>query len=694
MQCEKCLNIFFAVEVCELLSNTINFEIHLEDNKIIRQYQTELATPGLQGNNCIIVAPTGTGKTLVACMIICENLNRHGRKGKVLYLVTKIPLASQQCEEIKHHINGATVMHVTGESSSSFSLSTLLSTHDIVVCTADLLKNDLYTKNILLKDISLIVFDECHHCKGRSPYASIMIEYLKNKLRQGETQLPQIIGLTASPGAGDSRKPDLNKTIDHLMTLGAMMDADAGYITVKENLAELQSFTSKTQYKVVPIPGRRISDDFQTLLLKYIKKLDSVIQKVTGKLATQSFSEQGYVNHLSALLRESKLRSDAEKERNIRAIIEHLQHYTKILQFYFDYEYEDSLSVMRNKLRSPRKEKATEVEIQLQEMLETFHQEVQQVASTTNPKLDRLKELLFVNFHGSADNRAIIFVTEVDNAVKMKEWILQQPELNGCIQAGVVTGHGKHEFKGMTQEEQNAVIKNFRDGKLNLLVATSVLEEGIDIPACNLIIRYQHVTNEIALIQSKGRARAMDSKCYAIIGKGTPKEFQEIQNEEKHHLVTVAIESHLQPISKWVSKLCKIQKESIDKAEREEKLAEEQKKLHKIEDIQVLCGTCDSFVCHGKDLRRIYTQHVVISEDIYSKYTRKEHEKPFVRGGTEMKYRIHCNECDHPWGVETVWPKVGRAMPCLGCDKFVFVTKDGRDTFKKWKDVTFSVSEM
>ena len=130
---------FFAVEVSELLSNPINFEIHLEDKKIIRQYQTELATPGLQGNNCIIVAPTGTGKTLVACMIICENLNRHGRKGKVLYLVTKIPLASQQCEEIKHHINGATVMHVTGESSSSFSLSTLLSTHDIVVCTADLL---------------------------------------------------------------------------------------------------------------------------------------------------------------------------------------------------------------------------------------------------------------------------------------------------------------------------------------------------------------------------------------------------------------------------------------------------------------------------------------------------------------------------------------------------------------------------
>jgi len=59
-------------------------------------------------------------------------------------------------------------------------------------------------------------------------------------------------------------------------------------------------------------------------------------------------------------------------------------------------------------------------------------------------------------------------------------------------------------------------------------VATSVLEEGIDVPACNLVIRYQHVTNKISLVQSKGQARAAGSKCYAIISKGTLKEFQEM----------------------------------------------------------------------------------------------------------------------------------------------------------------------
>ena len=60
------------------------------------------------------------------------------------------------------------------------------------------------------------------------------------------------------------------KTIDHLATLGALMDVDAGYITVKENLAELHQFTSKTEFSKVPMPGRISDNDFQSLLYKYI----------------------------------------------------------------------------------------------------------------------------------------------------------------------------------------------------------------------------------------------------------------------------------------------------------------------------------------------------------------------------------------------------------------------------------------
>jgi len=642
---------------------------------VIHQYHIELATAGLQGNNCIIAAPTGIGKILVACMIICEKLNLHSRKRKVLYLVTKISLAIQQCEKIKHYIKGA---RVTEESCNSFPLSNLLSTHDTVVCTAGLLKNDLQTKNILLKDISLIVFDECHRCRGQSPYASIMIDYLKIKLSKEEAQLPQIVGLTTATAAG-GLDSDFRKTIDHLVMLSAMMDANAGYITVQEN------FQRKLQYKIVSIPGQRISDDFQTLLLKYIEKLDSDIQKFTGKRASNGFREQGYINHLSNLLRESKMRSDVEKERNIRVIIEHLQHYTKILQYYIDYEFEDSLLATHSKLRSPKKEKATEVEKRLQKMLENFHQEVQQVTRTKNSKLSKIKEMIDENFQGTTDSRrrAIIFVTGVDHAIKMNEWISKQPEWRSHVQAGVITGKGKNGIKGMSLEEKNAVLKDFCEGRLNLLVATPVkaLKKANDIPACNLIIQYQHFTHGMK------SALGMDSECFAIIGKLTPKEFQETRNEER---VTVVIKNHLQPISRWISKLHAIQKEIIT---REVKLTEEQK-IHKFEDFQVLCGTCDSLVCHGQDLRFYKENYVVISEGITKKYTRKEFEEPFVRIGAEIKCIINCAECGHDWGVEKLWPEVGRPLPCLGCKNFGFVTKDGRAIFKKWSKTNFSILNM
>lgn len=53
----------------------------------------------------------------------------------------------------------------------------------------------------------------------------------------------------------------------------------------------------------------------------------------------------------------------------------------------------------------------------------------------------------------------------------------------------------------VNQAEQRDVLTKFHKGEINLLIATTVAEEGLDIPACNFVIRYGLVTNEIAMIQ-------------------------------------------------------------------------------------------------------------------------------------------------------------------------------------------------
>lgn len=91
------------------------------------------------------------------------------------------------------------------------------------------------------------------------------------------------------------------------------------------------------------------------------------------------------------------------------------------------------------------------------------------------------------------------------------------------------------------QQEQKDTIRNFRQGTLNLLISTSVAEEGLDIPECNLVVRYGLLTNEIAQQQASGRARARDSQYSVVAQKGGREVRRELINEHLEELTGKAI---------------------------------------------------------------------------------------------------------------------------------------------------------
>lgn len=91
------------------------------------------------------------------------------------------------------------------------------------------------------------------------------------------------------------------------------------------------------------------------------------------------------------------------------------------------------------------------------------------------------------------------------------------------------------------QQEQKDTIRSFRQGTLNLLISTSVAEEGLDIPECNLVVRYGLLTNEIAQQQASGRARARDSQYSVIAQKGGREVHREHTNEYLEDLTGKAI---------------------------------------------------------------------------------------------------------------------------------------------------------
>jgi len=77
---------------------------------------------------------------------------------------------------------------------------------------------------------------------------------------------------------------------------------------------------------------------------------------------------------------------------------------------------------------------------------------------------------------------------------------------------------------------------------INLLVATDVAQEGLDMPQCNFVIRYNFVSNEIGSVQSRGRARAKNSECYLIVNRGSVNEIREYENLAKEHAMMEALD--------------------------------------------------------------------------------------------------------------------------------------------------------
>ena len=96
-------------------SSAKRYDLKPEIEREIRKYQWELALPGLSGQNYIVCAPTGSGKTRVAGLVIAEHLKSKKGRGKVLFVVNKVPLVQQQRAALEAMIHGAKMTEVSGD---------------------------------------------------------------------------------------------------------------------------------------------------------------------------------------------------------------------------------------------------------------------------------------------------------------------------------------------------------------------------------------------------------------------------------------------------------------------------------------------------------------------------------------------------------------------------------------------------
>jgi Fanconi anemia group M protein len=133
-----------------------------------------------------------------------------------------------------------------------------------------------------------------------------------------------------------------------------------------------------------------------------------------------------------------------------------------------------------------------------------------------HPKLDKLKEIVAREFSANPSAKAIVFSHYRESAQVITNVLQEYKSVRFVGQAK--KGHDI----GLNQARQAKILQDFRDGKHRILVATSVGEEGLDIPSVDMVIFYEPVASEIRKIQREGRTgRKKAGKVIILITKKT-----------------------------------------------------------------------------------------------------------------------------------------------------------------------------
>ncbi|XP_044273998.1 interferon-induced helicase C domain-containing protein 1 [Varanus komodoensis] len=690
-----------------------------EPQLCLRDYQMEVAKPALEGKNIILCLPTGSGKTRVAVYVAKDHLDkkRNAKEdGKVIVLVNKVPLVEQhfQKEFYPHLKHSYHVTRLSGASQLKISFPEVVRSSDVIICTAKILENALENadkdeeEGVQLSVFSLIVIDECHHTHKEAVYNNIMRRYLKVKrknekrMKEGKPLIPQpqVLGLTASPGVGNAK--NASKAEEHILKICANLDA-AGIMTVNEHDFQLNN--------QVKDPSRKFETAEEKGQDPFKEKLINIITEIQAYCKFNPNADFGSQPYEQWAVQEEK-KAAKEGNRKARVCAEHLKKYNDALLIndtirmadaynhlnnFYKEEKSKKVAVNEDSEDIPMAPKPDETDTFLIDLFYANKKELQKLATNVqyeNNNLAKLRSTLMDEFTKTPETRGIIFTKTRQSAFALCQWIKEIAKFEEIgVKAHYLIGAGhSSEFKPMTQNEQREVIEKFRTGKINLLIATTVAEEGLDIPECNIVIRYGLITNETAMIQARGRARAEESTYVLVASSGSKAIERENVNIYREKMMHKAIK-RVQNMSQedYLHKIKSFQLQSI--MELKMKAKKQQCKTYKENPslVTFLCKNCMKQTCSGEDIQVIDDMHHInVKKEFENLYIVRENKTLQAKEADyQANGEIICKDCRQTWGNMMVHR--GLDLPCLKIKNFVVVFKNSKSTsnkiFSRWGEL-------
>jgi ERCC4-related helicase len=466
-----------------------------------REYQQKIFETCVE-KNCLVVLPTGLGKTLIALMLVIKRMQEFPGE-KVVFLAPTKPLVEQHLESFKKHLPElfADMQLFTGMVNAK-KRKEIWKTADIIFSTPQCVANDLRKNLYDLENVCLLIEDEAHRCIKNYDYNFVAKKY------QDQSKNPRILGLTASPGSSASKIKEIcgNLFIKEV-ELRTRESED-----VKEYLQELDfkkiivEFPS--EFEEIKHVLKKLFDDYveelkrrkvlftypsKTELIKLQKKISATLSRGNRNfnymLGASACAQAIKIQHALELLETQTLESFNKYLKNLfnQAAKKQSKGVIKLVaKPEFNFAYSQTLELLAKKIEHPKLEK----------LMERINKE--------KNKNDKIKMIIFTQFRDTAS----IISKKINKETKIK--------------SKVFIGQTKKDGMGLSQKEQKSMLQEFSEGSIDAIVSTSIGEEGLDIPEVNAVIFYEPVPSAIRAIQRAGRtARLMKGKLIILVTKNT-----------------------------------------------------------------------------------------------------------------------------------------------------------------------------
>lgn len=506
-----------------------------KDSIEARLYQQLLAGDVLKKGNTMIVAPTALGKTIVAVLVASDRLEKV-KNSKILILSPSKPLAIQHESSFKEFLT-VPCTSITGAVKTDERVKRWEESQ-VISATPQTVESDLLNGRYSLKDVSLIVFDECHHAVGSYSYVYLASRYVK------ESKFNLVLGLTASPGSDKSK---IKEVCENLFIQNIVVKS--------EDDDDVRPYFNPVKIDWVKV---KMSEELEKIKESVNKALKIRLKglKNMGVIKTVSVSKVDILKARGRVQNRIGRSANPPKECfqaiSVLSAVINIQHSLELIETQGVSTFNKYISRLRKKKTKAAKSLLLDDNfgraVRLAFDAERNGWEHPKLRKLTNilkkelsvdSKQTKLQSTRYVKNIDENSSKIIVFTQYRDTL----EMIHNKLEKEGIKSAKFFGQAAKDGEKGLTQKEQKNIIKSFKKGEFDVLISTSVAEEGIDIPAVDLVILYEPVPSEVRMIQRRGRTgRKRTGRVKVLITEGTRDEgyyWSSIRKEDRmrHQLI-------------------------------------------------------------------------------------------------------------------------------------------------------------